>query len=135
MFLRRVLRPPVFEVDEHVAGSLTLLDDVVIMGRVHPDDWTLYDRFYDLARERRDSVSFVLTPPAEGATRSVLTCYNNPDDEMRETYELAAVDALTDFVALCEEPVIPDLTPQRRQRYCEVCPKLIVLSFKKVESC
>ncbi|KAK0710807.1 hypothetical protein B0H67DRAFT_684541 [Lasiosphaeris hirsuta] len=117
LFLRRTFRPAVFEADEQMAEQLTLLDDVVIMGHIHPDDWNLYDRFYDFAKKHKDDYSFVVTPPGYGATRSRLTCVNNLDDVKHETYETAAVEALEKFTKLCSELLIPELTRRNRKEY------------------
>ncbi|KAK0625858.1 hypothetical protein B0T14DRAFT_492291 [Immersiella caudata] len=78
-FLLRSLRPPILELPFH--PSLTKLDDSVIIAQVHPQDWKLYDDLYDLAREYRDRMSFVMSAPEEGATRSVVVCYRNRDGE------------------------------------------------------
>jgi len=111
----------VLEIDAHADTSLPRLDDVVIIAFIHPSDWTLYERFYDVGREYRDRFSFVISSPAEGATRSLLTCYNNLDGERYETYETSEVAQLENFVKFCGERVIPDLTRQVWERYSEVC--------------
>ncbi|KAK4455285.1 hypothetical protein QBC34DRAFT_460134 [Podospora aff. communis PSN243] len=79
LHLLRTLRPPVLEVPYH--PSLTTLDHTVLIAQVHPQDWKLYDEIYDLAREYRDRMSFVITSPEEGATRSVVVCHRNRDGD------------------------------------------------------
>jgi protein disulfide-isomerase A1 len=118
MFLHRVLHPAVIEADEHTAGSMTLLDDVVIMAHPHPDDSVLYRRFKDLAKQYRDRFSFVISSPIQAS--SALTCYNNLDDEKHGTSEVATVQALEDFVKLCSEPLIPELTRRNEAQYTAV---------------
>ncbi|KAK3356775.1 hypothetical protein B0T25DRAFT_578946 [Lasiosphaeria hispida] len=125
LFLRRTFRPAVFEADEQMADQLTLLDDVVIRGHIHPDDWNLYDRFYDFAKKYKDDYSFVVTPPGYGATRSRLTCVNNPDDVKHETYETTAVEALEKFVKLCSEPLIPEITRRNRKDYARTSKSVL----------
>jgi hypothetical protein len=81
-YLLRTLRPAVLEVPYH--PSLTSLDLTVLIAQVHPQDWKLYDEIYDLAREYRDRMSFVVTAPDEGATRSVVVCHRNRDGDGSE---------------------------------------------------
>ena len=77
------------------------MDDIVILGHLHPEDWELYDRFYELGRTYRDRYSFVVLPPAEGATRSMVTCVNNLVGEEKDTVMLDEVGALEGFVTGC----------------------------------
>ncbi|KAK0651058.1 hypothetical protein B0T16DRAFT_442635 [Cercophora newfieldiana] len=56
-FLHRALRPPVLEIDAH--PSLARLDDTVVMARIHPEDWRLYDEIYEMAGVWRYKMSFV----------------------------------------------------------------------------
>lgn len=106
MFLRRAL--------QHTTGALTLLDDVVFMAHSHPDDWDFYDRFIALAKEYRDRFSFVVALPSDP---SPLVCYNNVDDVKHTTSDLASTGALEEFIKLCAEPLIPELTRDNKQQY------------------
>src|SRR5438128_314083 len=108
MFLRRALRPPVLELDAHLDPSLATMDNIVFIGYIHPDDWNLYDCIYDLARLYRGSYGFVVSPPDEGATRSVLVCYNNIDGERFESGDTAGVGSLERFVKRCAGMAVPD---------------------------
>ncbi|KAK0723297.1 thioredoxin-like domain-containing protein [Lasiosphaeria miniovina] len=115
MFIHRALQPFVIETVESTAGALRLLDDVVIMAHPLPDDWSLYERFKALAKQYRDRYSFVVSSPIQDT--SALACYNNVDDEKHVTTEVATVQALEDFVKLCSDPLIPELTRQNEVQY------------------
>ncbi|KAK1761533.1 protein disulfide-isomerase, partial [Echria macrotheca] len=108
MFLRRALRPPVLELDAHLDPSLATMDNIVFIGYIHPDDWNLYDRFYEMANLYRGSYGFVISPPDEGGTRSVLVCYNNVDGDRFETADTAGVGSLERFVKQCGEMAVAD---------------------------
>lgn len=120
MFLHRALRPTYLEADEHMFGSLTLLDDVVIMAHLQPDDWDFFDQFRSLVNKYRDRFSFVVAPPIQDEKTSALVCYNNIDDEKRRAPDIMAVGALEEFIKLCAEPLIPELTRRNEAQYASV---------------
>ncbi|KAK3944443.1 protein disulfide-isomerase [Diplogelasinospora grovesii] len=115
MFLYRALRPTVLETNGQALSSLLQLDDVVIVAHPIPDDSSLYERFKALARHYRDRFSFIVSSRLEST--SVLQCHNNIDDEKHFTSEVASVQALENFVQLCSEPLIPELTRSNEQQY------------------
>ncbi|KAK5651956.1 hypothetical protein OQA88_11498 [Cercophora sp. LCS_1] len=85
-FLYRTLRPPVLEVDPYAYDPLTTIDNVVVIGHIHPQDYELYDLFYDLAAQYREDYGFVIVPPEEGATGSFVRCWNNVEGGKWVTY-------------------------------------------------
>ncbi|KXX73302.1 Protein disulfide-isomerase [Madurella mycetomatis] len=117
MFLHRALRPTYLEADEHTFGPLALLDDVVIMAHLQPDDWDFFDQFRSLANKYRDRFSFVVSPPIQDEKTSALVCYNNIDDEKRRAPDIMTVGALEEFIKLCAEPLIPELTRRNEAQY------------------
>ncbi len=99
-------------------GPFSVLDDVVIMGYHHPDDWDFYDRFRTLAKKYRDRFSFVVTRPISGT--SALVCYNNIDDVKHTASDTVSVGAFEKFTMLCAEPLIPELTRRNEAHYTSV---------------
>jgi hypothetical protein len=92
----------------------------VVIAQIHPDDWMLYDEFYDLARAYRDRLSFVISPAEEGATRSVVVCHNNRDGEVSSKGSKEEGRELEDFVKECGERRVPELSRGRWEEYKEV---------------
>ncbi|KAK0612783.1 protein disulfide-isomerase [Bombardia bombarda] len=123
-FLHRVLHPAILPANEHTLGTMTLLDDIVIVGHIHPDDDDLYDRFTRLAKQYHDRYSFIMSsaPAADqpkSAQTSLLACYSNLDDTKFTTSETATVHALDEFIKLCAEPLIPELTRRNEGHYAQ----------------
>lgn len=100
-FLYRTLRPPVLEVDPYAYEPLTKIDNVIIIGHIHPQDYELYDLFYDLANKYREEYGFVLVPPEEGATGSLVRCWNHVEG----TKWVTSARDLDGFVRWCGGPV------------------------------
>lgn len=121
MFLRRVLAPQPLEIgiDDDNVGSLSLLDDVVIIAHPRADDWDFWDRFKALTKHYRDRYSFILSLSG-GKKKSSLVCYNNIDDRKHETFEVANVESFEAFVKLCSEPLVPELTRRNEAEYTGV---------------
>ncbi len=99
-------------------GSFSLLDDVVVMGHPHPDDWDFYDRFRTLAKKYRDRFSFVVSGPISDT--SALVCYNNIDDVKHTASDTTSVGAFDRFTKLCAEPLVPELTRRNEAHYTSV---------------
>ncbi|KAK3387880.1 thioredoxin-like domain-containing protein [Podospora didyma] len=123
LFLRRALRPTVLDMGGPAVDAMTLLDDVVIMAHPDPDDDSLYERFTALAKRYRLRFSFIMSTQIQAG--SALTCYNNLDDEKHMTSELATIQALEDFVKLCSDPLIPELTRQNEVQYTKTGKSLL----------
>ncbi|KAK3314454.1 hypothetical protein B0H66DRAFT_313472 [Apodospora peruviana] len=134
MFLHRTLAPQPLEigVDETKVGSLSLLDDVVIIAHPHPDDWDFWDRFKALAKHYRDRYSFILSISDSGKKKSEMVCFNNIDDLKHTASEVATVEALEEFVKVCAEPLIPELTRRNEGDYTQ-SQKSILHYFAKTE--
>lgn len=118
MFLHRALRPYFLEADEHTLGPMTLLDDVVFVAHPHPDDWDFYDQFRKLAKQYRDRYSFLVSSPIRDT--STLACYNNVDDVKHIASDVTLVGAFEEFIKMCAEPVIPEMTRQNEAQYTSV---------------
>ncbi|KAK4221781.1 protein disulfide-isomerase [Podospora fimiseda] len=117
LFLRRAIRPAMFDAPSpELVEHFTLLDDVVIMLHPHPDDWQLEDRFVALANKYRHQYTFVMATPFS-KTESAVVCYNNLDDVRHRAEDIESVHGLEDFVKLCAEPLIPELTRRNEERY------------------
>jgi len=127
MFLRRSLRPPVLEMEVQVGPKLMEIDNVAVAGYIHPQDWVTYDRFYELAKKYRGDYGFVMSPPDEGATGSLVFCHNNIEGEKHELVEMDAVDDLENFVKRCAQPTIPVLSRRKWEEAFQV--RFILVRF------
>ncbi|KAK4159696.1 protein disulfide-isomerase [Cladorrhinum sp. PSN259] len=117
LFLRRAIRPPLFDApSQQLVDTFTLVDDIVFMLHPHPDDWQLEDRFVALANKYRLQYSFVMAPPFS-KTESAVVCYNNLDDLRHRAEDVESVHGLEDFISLCSEPLIPELTRRNEAQY------------------
>ncbi|KAK0736070.1 hypothetical protein B0T21DRAFT_366245 [Apiosordaria backusii] len=119
MFRNRVIRPYFLEADAQLLKHFIMLDDVVIM--LHPlsqsDNWALYDRFTSLAKRHRDQFTFLMGPSIQDNHSAAVVCYNNLDDVKHVAADIESDQALEDFVALCAEPLIPELTRNNEAKY------------------
>lgn len=121
IYLHRILSPQPLEIEVNSENlpSLSQTDNIVIIASLRADDWDFYDRFKALTKTYRDRYSFILSL-AGGKKHSSLECFNNIDDVKHETFEIEAVDALENFVKLCSEPLIPELTRRNEAEYTSV---------------
>lgn len=118
MFLHRALRPYFLEADEHTLGPMTLLDDVVFVAHPHPDDWDFYDQFRKFAKQYRDRYSFLVSSPIRDT--STLVCYNNVDDVKHIASDVTLVGAFEEFIKMCAEALIPEMTRRNEAQYTSV---------------
>ena len=122
MFLRRAIRPPTLDATtQQLVETFTHVDDVVFMIHPHPDDWQLEDRFAALANKYRYQYSFVFATPFS-KTESAVVCYNNIDDVRHRAQDIESIHGLEDFVKLCSEPLVPELTRRNEAQYTSVSP-------------
>lgn len=119
MFRNRVIRPSFLEADAQLLEHFILLDDVVIV--MHPlaqsDNWNIYDRFTALAARYRDRFTFLIGPSVTESRPAAVICYNNLDDVKHVATDTQTTQALEDFVVLCAEPLIPELTTINKAEY------------------
>ena len=105
---------------DDMVQAMRLLDDVIIVAHPHPDDWALEESFKAVAQEYRDRYTFIAKSSSQ-QTKSRLECFNNVDDERKETTETGKVNAVENFVKKCGEPLIPELTRRNERMYTGVC--------------
>ncbi|KAK0668733.1 protein disulfide-isomerase [Cercophora samala] len=119
MFRNRVIRPYFLEADAQLLEHFIQLDDVVIM--MLPcsqcDNWDLYDRFTALAKKYRDRFTFLMGPSVTENHSAAVVCYNNLDDLKHVAPDTQSTQALEDFVALCAEPLILELTISNKAKH------------------
>ncbi|KAK4198638.1 protein disulfide-isomerase [Triangularia verruculosa] len=127
MFRNRVIRPYFLEADAQLLEHFILLDDVVIMMQplAQSDNWDLYDRFTALAKKYRDQFTFLMGPSIRDSASAAIVCYNNLDDLKHTAPDVQSARALEDFVALCAEPLIPDLTLDNKEKYISTGKSLL----------
>lgn len=122
MFRNRVIRPSFLEADAQLLEHFILLDDVVIV--MHPlaqsDNWNIYDRFTALEARYRDRFTFLIGPSVTESRSAAVICYNNLDDVNHVATDTQTIQALEDFVVLCAEPLIPELTIINKAEYISV---------------
>lgn len=109
-------------------AAFTRSDDITIVANMAPRDKALESQFRSLASNYRDLYSFAIGSPANDK-QSVVSCYNNVDDEQFSTTELAAAKSLENFIKLCTKPLIPELTRRNEIEYLNVRSRCLGLIF------
>jgi len=104
------------EVTAEVTAEFMSSDDVVFMGHFVADDTSGYERYQSLAKYYHDRYSFGIIPsPAK--EQSSIQCKNNLDAEEHILTELWRVEAFENFVRMCSERMIPEITRTNEMNY------------------
>src|SRR3569833_157406 len=119
-FVQRALRPSLMEVNDQSSPSFLTWDNVVFIGRFLAVDQGGYDNYKSLANRYRDRYSFGIHSKA-AKDKSTIRCRNNLDEEEHTLDELWRVVGFENFVRLCTEPLIPEITRRNEERYSSVC--------------
>ncbi|KAI1488922.1 ER-resident thioredoxin [Biscogniauxia mediterranea] len=121
-FLKRAVRPAVSKLSEKKLATFPTVDDIVFIAHLNPEDEHIKHGYKTIASQYQDRASF---GAVETKSSTNVVCYNNKDGQQSKISDLAAIDALPNFVQACMEPLIGEFTRANEMKYLQAGKSLV----------